>query len=96
MDAERAEFASRAARIVRDAAAGAEFDALARETALRRLDGLLDEFYGRFPGDGEARFLQAILDGTRAAREQAVAEDAATTRRLVRRHARALKRAADG
>lgn len=94
MDAERAEFAERAVGIVRDA--GERYDALAHATAMRRLDSLFDEFYGRAPGDPAARLLTAVTEGTRQARLQAVAEDAAATRRLVRKHARALRRAADG
>lgn len=94
MDAERAEFAARAVGIVRDA--GERYDALAHAQAMRRLDSLFDEFYGRAPGDPAARFLRAITEGTAQARRQAVSEDAAATRRLVRRHAGALRRAADG
>lgn len=95
VDEVRAEFARRVTAILAGID-GETFGALEYRAALGRLEGVLDEFYGRWPGDERARFLEVIAGTARAARVRAVEEDAAATRRLVRRHVTRLRGVAGG
>lgn len=95
VDEVRAEFARDVVKIL-EGIDGETFGALEYRAALTRLDGVLDAFYGRWPGDEEGRFLRVIVATCRMARERAVEEDAAATRRLVTRHRARLRALADG
>lgn len=86
MDAERRELAAWVDAILAAETRGRDtFDALAYVRVQRALQPVFDAFYGRWPGDEQARFLRLMLAQTRAARGLALRRAVQDIRRRLRR-----------
>lgn len=84
IDGLRAELAARCAEVVQRQGEG-PMTPLRLQLAMREIDRVLDEFYGRWPGDEQARLLGVITAGTRRARGAAFDRSDQLRARLLRR-----------
>lgn len=84
IDGLRAELAARCAEVVQRQGEG-PMTPLRLQLAMREIDGLLDEFYGRWPGDEKARVLGVITRGTARARVAAFTRSDRLAERLAGR-----------
>lgn len=84
MDGLRAELAARCAEIVQRQGEG-PMTPLRLQLAMAEIDRVLDEFYGRWPGDRQARLLGVVTRGTLRARVAAFERSDQLTARLTRR-----------
>ena len=92
MDAERREFARRAESMVEASARGANrFDQTAYHLTMLEMERLFDEFYGRWPGDPNARFWTLILAECRAVRALAFRRAVQDVRRRLRAYPEILR-----